>query len=344
MVRLPMLFRRFPSSLSSAAAVLHAWLLVLMLGCGDDKPAAMDDTPGEVGSPCTAEGDDCGPDRSCAQELTGGAAFSIIVDPLPAIHGYCSAMCDSNAECGERGVCFGRGLLGSGGECRRACASTTECATGLECATAGDLMNPLLPNTCQPLPVPDLLAADEAGKHCTEDSECGDGYCQQAADNHGGVCTGLCIADENCGAGGVCVRGVYGSRGTCSEACETDADCQNDQRGWGCGPEKRCVPEADPLPAVGEPCNPKADPTDCGVGSCRTEGLSGEKYPGGYCIGNCDEDADCGALGVCINGLTCLRSCSSDDDCRPEYKCQIHPQATGDSKQDLVCFPREHNR
>ena len=136
------------------------------------------------------------------------------------------------------------------------------------------------------------------------------------------------------------MHGVYGARGTCHEACATDADCQNDQSGWGCGPDKICIMEADPLPSVGEPCTAMTAKQDCGAGSCRTEGLSGEKYPGGYCIGSCDENSDCGALGVCINGLTCLRSCTSNDDCRPEYNCQAHPQATGESKQDLICFPK----
>ncbi len=329
--------RRAALSLSLRAALGTA--LVLLAGCGDDKPGGMRPQPGEVGSPCASE-EECGPGQRCADQLTGGAAYSLIADPLPAPHGYCSAECSSHTDCGEHGVCFGRGLLGSGGECRRACQTNADCASGLECASAGGLSNPLLPDTCQPLPIPDQLAPDEAGKRCTQDAECGDGYCAEANAKNGGFCSGLCIADANCGEGGTCVRGLYGSRGTCREACKTDVDCQNDQSGWGCGPEGLCVREADPLPAVGERCDPNHAERDCGAGSCRTQGLSGERYPDGYCIGSCDEDSDCGALGVCINSLTCLRGCESDEDCRAGYRCQVHPQAAGESRQRLVCFPK----
>jgi len=325
-----------------------AWgasLLCASLGCGDDGGGKPSGEPRAVGSPCQAESDECGDGFTCASELTGGTAYSLLSDPLQAPHGYCSAVCDANSDCGEHGVCFGRGLLGSGGECRRSCQSAADCGKGLECATAAEFSNPLLPDTCQPLPTPDILGAHQTGARCSKDADCGDGYCEQAQDKRGGYCSGLCIADANCGAGGVCVRGIYGSRGTCEEACQVDSDCQNDLMGWGCGPEKLCIREADPLPSVGAPCSPATEEHDCGDGSCRTQGLYGEVYPDGYCIGSCDEDSDCGADGVCINLLTCLRSCRDDSDCRDEYKCQVHPQAVGDSRQALVCYPRaEHDQ
>ncbi|MFT3922854.1 MAG: hypothetical protein QM778_09995 [Myxococcales bacterium] len=331
---------RLPSFADRTSFALSLGLLFASAGCGDSAGPGPSHANPTVGSPCQAKSDECGPDRVCAEELTGGAAYSILSDPLPAPEGYCSATCSSNADCGERGVCFGRGLLGSGGECRRACKSAADCGQGLECATAAELASPLLPDTCQPLPTPDTLGPNQTGARCGEDADCGDGYCKQASDKRGGYCSGLCIADANCGQGGVCIRGIYGARGSCEEACQTDADCQNDQMGWGCGPDKLCVRKAEPLPSVGEPCSSASEEDDCGSGSCRTQGLSGETYPGGYCIGSCNDDNDCGALGVCINELTCLRSCQDDTDCRPEYKCQVHPQATGDSRDDLICFPR----
>jgi hypothetical protein len=316
-------------------------------GRADGGALLADGTAGRI---CQAGSDACWPHGTCAQQLTGGVAFSLLAPPLAAPDGYCTAECSNDAQCGKGGLCFGRGLLGEGGECRRSCRIDQDCEKGQECAMqaraladAGVNLDAILPSTCQPLPATDQLADDEAGKACKKDEDCQPGYCAESTSALGGYCSGQCVHDADCGRGGACVAGVYGSAGECQETCKVDSDCQNDANGWGCGSVGFCVREPNPLPdgAVGSACT-AANATDvCGpTGSCRTVGFSGENYPAGYCVGTCDEDSDCGAQGVCINQLTCLRKCSSDQDCRPEYTCRTHPQATAADATITICYPK----
>ncbi len=337
------MLRRLPSPLQRTLSCLGLGLLAVsaLHACGGDKPQPPPAAApsGIVGSACNPDGNDCVDDGTCLRALTGGAAFSPIADPLPAPLGYCSRECATHDECGERGVCFGRGLLGGGGECRRACTSQRDCDEGQECASAGELASSLLPDTCQPLPAPQRLRDDQAGKACSDDSACGEGFCAEAEHPGGGYCSGLCVSDEHCGKNGKCVSGLYGSSGTCQETCEHDKDCQQDLMGWGCGLDGLCVREPDPLSNVGASCSNERGSKDCGTGSCRTKDLFGVSYPDGYCVGLCDEDEDCGAEGVCINSLTCFRRCDSAADCRDGYACRVHPQALGADREAMVCFP-----
>jgi hypothetical protein len=58
--------------------------------------------------------------------------------------------------------------------------------------------------------------------------------------------------------------------------------------------------------------------------------LGSAAAPGGYCSQTCAISADCGAGGVCINGISivtissgrCLKSCSAPTDCRAGYECR----------------------
>jgi hypothetical protein len=336
--------------------------LGVLAGCGDsngpDHASATDAGHSSVtgdallgddsaGNACESGSDACWPKGTCAKQLTGGAAFSLLAAPLSVPDGYCTAECSNDAECGAHGLCFGRGLLGEGGECRRACQTNADCRDGYECAKAagadadaGTLdLGLILPNSCQPLPPTDHLPRGLVGKSCEKDADCGHGYCAESTNSQKGYCTGLCIADSDCGSKGQCVRGPYGSGGTCHETCKVDSDCQNDANGWGCG-AGLCVREPNPLAdgAVGQACDNDTAAKVCGGGSCRVVGYSGEHYPGGYCVGPCDEDSDCGAHGVCINRLTCLLGCSEDEDCRPEYECRTHPQAPSEA---TVCYPKD---
>ncbi len=339
--------RRIPPQLRRRIQALYLGLVALgtasaLLGCSeeDKKPSARVHKNGTVGSACSEHASDCNEGGTCLSALTGGAAFSPLVDPLPAPLGYCSSECSGHDDCGEGGVCFGRGLLGGGGECRRACKADDECSEGQECASAGELASPLLPDTCQPNLRPNQLADREAGRHCTRDDACGDGFCAEPGHPDGGYCSGLCLANEHCGSGGKCVRGLYGSSGVCRETCTRDSDCQNDATGWGCGHDGVCVREANPLSNVGAPCTRKTVSEDCGTGSCRTTDLAGVRYPDGYCVGSCDEDDDCGPEGVCINSLTCFLRCDATRDCRAGYECAPHPQALGGDRDTSVCFPK----
>jgi hypothetical protein len=351
-------------SLSPLVAGTLAVLWLASAGCGDGQRGERDGPEGDgqaqdpddvqpgalladgvAGRSCQAQGDSCWPNGHCASALTGGALFAPLVDPLSTDDGYCTAECSSDAQCGAESLCFGRGLLGKGGECRRSCEGDDDCRSGQECAKPGSTeglgaelgLGTILPNTCQPLPQPDQLSDRTSGKPCRVDADCGEGRCADAEHERGGYCTGTCISDAHCGAGGRCEAGLYGSRGSCREVCEVDSDCQNDQNGWGCDKAGLCVREPDPVPAgiIGTPCSKDAM---CGQGSCRTIGYAGERYPDGYCVSSCDEDADCGADALCVNRLTCLKKCSSNDGCRPEYECREHPQAAG--TQGTICYPK----
>jgi hypothetical protein len=57
--------------------------------------------------------------------------------------------------------------------------------------------------------------------------------------------------------------------------------------------------------------------------------------PNGYCTKNCSTDSDCGN-GSCLpiyawGGMICLKTCTSDQLCRPSYSCQTTGTAS-------VCF------
>jgi hypothetical protein len=305
---------------------------------------------GIAGQTCAAASDTC-KGGTCSTELSGGA-LGRLAAPLPAPNGYCTAACGSDDQCGEGGVCFGA-LFGNGGECRRKCSAGSDCLEGQECATTNvdldevdagiDLGQFKSPDTCQPLPPVVKLGANVTGKTCTKDDDCGGGTCDDPDAEGGGACTGVCAANADCGEGGVCIPGLYGSSGRCSESCSVDTDCQNDAHGWGCGQSggvKVCVRKPDPLPAgtLGKACAPETEDTDCLTGTCRERGFSRETYPGGYCISRCSADTDCGSDGVCINGQTCFKKCGATSECRPEYDCKKHPM--GMNSSSTVCFPK----
>lgn len=337
--RLPPRFRLvYRASLVLAMALLCGGLA----GCDAERKPGDSSTKsrlsGDVGSACTSAAS-CKDGFACLTQLTGGAGYALVAEPLAAPGGYCSKECSDHEDCGPEGLCFGRGLLGGGGECRRACTQNRDCDDGQECASAGSLSSSLLPDTCQPLPPVGQLEPQEAGRFCENDTDCSAGQCAEAQHRDGGYCTGQCAADDDCGAGGVCQRGIYGSGGLCRERCTEDADCQNDSAGWGCGVGGLCAREPNPLASVGDACTAENAAETCKHGSCRTADFGGLRYPDGYCLGSCDEDDDCGAEGICINNLTCFKRCEKSKDCRGGYDCRAHPQALGSDRDTAVCYP-----
>jgi hypothetical protein len=167
----------------------------------------------------------------------------------------------------------------------------------------------------------------------------------------GGYCSGDCLMDSHCGAGGVCRAPQFGAAvGTCYEACADDGDCTRD--GYRCrslgGMQMGCNPAPDPLPdnTTGDAC---ASDADCGgaTGSCALElpAAGGGNAPaaGGYCTLACQLDADCGAGGLCVTTLgggRCFKPCATIDECRDGYECG---ERGGGMMPDLVCTPEVLN-
>ncbi len=65
---------------------------------------------------------------------------------------------------------------------------------------------------------------------------------------------------------------------------------------------------------------------DCTVsGECSMDSrcLTGEAYPGGYCVKTCSADNPCPEGSACVEheGGVCLLSCTSAADCREGYEC-----------------------
>jgi hypothetical protein len=342
--------------------------------------------------------------------LLGGGASS-----TPAPGGYCTGPCRSDTDCGANGVCVGAGgglagliggLVGGGamtatppGECQATCSQSTDCREGYSCgafmvptpdggttmaAGLGGLLGGLggAPTTtsCQPLPAADQLKDKIVGAACSMDSDCGGGTCATsmgmgASTYPDGYCSGRCLSDKNCGAGGVCLPPATGTgAGTCYASCSSDAECTREgYRCRGLGNNVRgCGPAAKPLPdnVVGQACS---SDTACGgnMGSCVTSlpaagggggaafgggGATSDPAPGGYCSNQCAEDADCGAGGVCVGASmggfggtqvgTCFKRCTTSDNCRGAdgYGCELRGAAGlfgggGGAARSNVCVP-----
>jgi hypothetical protein len=287
------------------------------------------------------------------------------------------------------------GLLGGGatsmptGQCQATCSKSSDCRDGYSCGAfmfptpdagmamaAGGGLGGLLgglgggagPMTCQPLPTADHLKDKVAGKACGADADCSGGTCATTMGGFmgmggtmypGGYCSGRCLANDNCGSGGVCLPPLGGAgTGTCFEGCTADADCTRD--GYRCrnlgNNIHGCSPAAKPLPdnVVGNTCSSDAT-CGGGMGSCAMSlppaggaaiggifgggaGAMQDPAPGGYCSVRCAEDADCGAGGACVGAPaagsamqtgTCFKRCMMSGDCRSGYGCELRGGATG---------------
>lgn len=177
-----------------------------------------------------------------------------------------------------------------------------------------------------------------AGSPCTSSAECKGTNATCAKDPNDSesvaVCTGACNVDDNCGAGGACVKPITigGAPGLCAKTCSANSECGTglecleganfgsaldeitnllgdaglgDGLGDGGGGAvadqlpKTCQParQSVDLPdgVVGKAC---ADDEACSGGTCR-KSVIGITYPEGYCTGQCYESSACGSTGAC---------------------------------------------
>lgn len=179
------------------------------------------------------------------------------------------------------------------------------------------------------------LADGIVGKACAQAPDCGTGSCMQTipvvnTPYPGGYCTGSCYSDDDCGVEGVCQPGILGRAGSCYLRCDVARGCPRE--GYRCrvvSDVARCIAAPEPLAddIAGAACTSDAD---CGGGamSC-TSFVGAYPAPGGYCSVSCAVSEDCGAGGVCINGISiitissgkCMKSCMATTECRDGYTC-----------------------
>ena len=197
-----------------------------MPACKERQPAAV--------APDTALADDAA-GRTCRRDgdCPGGTCVSAlhILAPdsaLAAPDGYCTRDCENDSECGAQGLCS----VPSGeirGECLARCDAQRPCREGYDCVGESAVLN--LAGTCQPRPETDQLEDGIVGQACATNRDCGGGLCfgktpvgESLPDQY---CTGRCLSDADCGAGGGCLGFAGSGRpGTCLLRCETDRDCE----------------------------------------------------------------------------------------------------------------------
>jgi hypothetical protein len=204
--------------------------------------AELDD--GVAGKPCMANGDCAGTDTSC-------------------LFGACSGTCESNANCGSGGTCVKavRGQYGQYGACGKVCTAKSECGAEQDCrenietcSLFSDLVNAVqdagvslqgdggldidvtnLPKTCGPslntVDLPDGLVSTP----CTSAAQCAPGECATELNLvltlPNGYCTGNCLTDDTCGAGGVCYKdpaaALLKGAGRCLASCTGTSECKH---------------------------------------------------------------------------------------------------------------------
>jgi hypothetical protein len=171
--------------------------------------------PGVVGIACTSEADCSGGWCMANSQLT----------QFPG--GYCTGSCLADSDCGEGAECSEG--LGGPGTCYRTCEADADCGRdGYRCRA-----NAFAPNAAKRcVPGAEPLADGIVGSACASDEECGGAAMSCITMNGdrvlpGGYCSGGCVEDIDCGAGGICIGSFAGAgTGFCYLSCASVADCR----------------------------------------------------------------------------------------------------------------------
>lgn len=180
------------------------------------------------------------------------------------------------------------------------------------------------------------------GSECGDRSECvgSDGMlggagaiCAKAPLYPGGYCTRVGCAPGDCSTGsGLCLIGGLNGDGTntCVKTCRMQGDCRT---GYKCESFdeqniKACIPSSSQtglLRVDGAPCSKD---NECQGGTCLSDGSG---WPQGHCTtSGCVSTQSCAtdgsAITKCLNtpeaANICLRSCTTDANCRAGYTCE----------------------
>jgi hypothetical protein len=242
------------------------------------------------------------------------------------VDGYCTAGCDTDADCSAGGHCTA--FPGDGGTtvnlCTADCSTDAECRAGYACYDRDGNGE----SEC-------WLAATgtgAVGSACTFIWQCsGDenGACLTEADGfRQGYCTQVCSATMPCPTGSHCgVTDTATGDGICLADCTTGS-CRLEGAGYVCSDidgdtASECFHGGTGV--IGSPCAQTWDCTPDWNALCIPEDPSG-RFPGGYCTvlcgGTCPTGSTC--VGIFTDGsAACLDNCSGTGmgDCRSDYMC-----------------------
>jgi len=216
-------------------------------------------------------GDEVNPglDNLCLRQNPDGVDRGEACDPNPddnipgavcknedlCIGGFCSNLCNTDANCGTDQVCAVAELPGDlddDGEdefvlpvkwCQTYPNATDECRSNKDCGTGEacqiyEIENPnqagqadamyLLAGLCQNVAAEFPGTAGDFGATCASGAECKSGFCLGATDTTPGFCTTVCAASADCGTvtiqgetyNGICASLLYGYGGTLDDSTD----------------------------------------------------------------------------------------------------------------------------
>jgi hypothetical protein len=169
------------------------------------------------------------------------------------LDGTCTGVCESNKNCGAGGSCV-QPLADQNGLCSKVCQQNSDCASGLDCRAGlsfDDVINAIedagvstvdagvdlrnVPKTCGASLGIVQLGDGVVSTPCSEDSACKPGMCERSINLlepfPNGYCSGKCLENKDCGAGGVCYKDLFtavtSTDGRCLAGCSSNADCKH---------------------------------------------------------------------------------------------------------------------
>ncbi len=141
-----------------------------------------------------------------ASECSGPIATCLTSQP----DGYCTHICQNDAECGDDAHCT------PGGYCLKSCEENIECRNGYVCAHMDE---------DDQLECIDESTYPSVGAACDANMQCEDGGCiGSPSDPSVAMCTFNCGGDSYCGPKASCYEESY-----CMKHCDADNDCLNGQ-------------------------------------------------------------------------------------------------------------------
>ena len=271
----------------------------------DPIPGCGVTAPGKVGEACMA-------DTMC--DANGGVCLTEDQSGVPG--GYCTLICNSDAECTGDSRCLLVDQQNNVSICLDGCAADTDCRMGYTCDENV--------NVCLPAPT------GETGKVCMTDMDCdsasGEFCITEDQGFSGGYCSRECQSSSACPDGSQCHINPNDGDGVCLADCSADTDCR---AGYGCfdplgNGYDACYPIADGTGVTGDACTGLSDCSGGQNGFCISED---QGFTGGYCsISGCMADTDCPAGNHCSfndgQGGVCMLDCVDDTSCtRDGYIC-----------------------